>query len=238
MRDERFTLSKISTYKNMPDLVAESLKEAIMRGEFKGGMQLKQDEIAKQFDVSLIPVREALIQLEGMHLVKCIRNKGALVTTLSFEEMKQLFELRKVLETGSLLLMKGPISEAYLDKMEMLVKKIEDTEDLFTFSKYNRLFYLLLCDGIGNLELTRMYEKLFVRVERYLNYIFYMVPTLREDKTHYRYVLHLLREDEKDTLQEVLQAHIEMSHQAFIHTIERVYKDTEHFDWNTLLPFE
>lgn len=237
MRDELFALSKIKTYRNMPDLVAEALKEAIVRGEFKGGVQLKQDEIAKQFEVSLIPVREALIQLEGMQLVKCIRNKGALVTELSLQEMKALFEVRKVMEVGSVMLIYRPPQEK-LEKMELLVHKMEQTEDFFIFSRYNRLFYLLLCEMAGNVELNAIYEKMFVRVERYLNYIFYTIPELRNDKSHYKHILELLKQGKKTELSQLIQERSEIIQQVFSDYLETHYGNIEKLDWNKILPFE
>lgn len=117
MNTKIFTLGKIQNYKNVPDLITEALKDAILQGEYKGGTQLKQDEIAKQFDVSLIPVREALIQLEAKGLVNCIRNKGTVVTHLNLKEMHESFELRSVLEVGSIYLMEGPIASDHLNKL-------------------------------------------------------------------------------------------------------------------------
>lgn len=238
MREDMFFLSKIRTYKNMPDLVAESLKEAIMRGGYKGGTQLKQDEIAKYFDVSLIPVREALIQLEGMHLVKCIRNKGALVTKLSVKEMKQLFELRKVLEVGSVMLIKEKVPSDTLNKMHLIIDKMKHCQDSYHFSRYNKLFYALLCDCGNNKELSDSYEHLFVRVERYLNYVFHYIPDYIKDYAHYEMIVNLLEQGDFTTLQQVLKNRIEEIEEVFVHYLEKKYSKIEDLDWNVLLPLE
>lgn len=237
-REEQYILGKIQTYKNMPALVAEALKEKIMRGEYKGGTPLKQDEIAKQFDVSLIPVREALIQLEAMHLVKSIRNKGAVVTTLSIKEMHQLFQLRKVLEVGNVILMKGPVAKETLHKMHLIVEKIKNTEDSYSLSRYNKLFYELLCSCGNNEELNDSYAHLFVRIERYLNYIFYCLPHYIEANDHYVLVVELLEKQQFKELKNVLKKRIEDVEETFLMYLQSQYASVEALDWNNLLPFE
>lgn len=53
------------TYKNLPAVIAEELREAILNGELQAGDKLKQEEIAQRFESSLIPAREALRNLES-----------------------------------------------------------------------------------------------------------------------------------------------------------------------------
>ncbi|MEO0970070.1 MAG: GntR family transcriptional regulator, partial [Cyanobacteria bacterium J06639_18] len=69
--------------RSTPDLIADALREAIIQGIFAEEQSLRQDEIAKQFGVSRIPVREALRQLEAEGLVKFYNNRGAVVSGLS-----------------------------------------------------------------------------------------------------------------------------------------------------------
>ena len=236
MNTKMFTLGKIQNYKNMPDLITEALKDAILQGEYKGGVQLKQDEIAKQFDVSLIPVREALIQLEGKGLVNCIRNKGAIVTRLSLKEMHELFELRSVLEVGSIYLIKHQVEIAHLNKLKYILEKMSAPSHPLIYCRHYRLFYQVFCDTARNEELSKMYENLFVRIERYLMYIYHLNPELMNERSHQEKIVKLLESGNKDLLITQMSQHIIELESTFLRALE-VRGLSDGLDWNSLLPF-
>src|SRR6201999_2037535 len=83
---------------SVPESLRDSLQERILNGEFRDGDALIQDAIAGEYDVSRMPVREALRQLEACGLGSMRAHKGAVVTTIPTEQGKELFELRATLE--------------------------------------------------------------------------------------------------------------------------------------------
>lgn len=237
MRDLIFSTTKIQNYRNMPDLIAEALIEAILHGKFKGGMQLKQDEIAKQFDVSLIPVREALIQLEGKKLVSCIRNKGTIVTTLSVKEMRELMAVRKILEIGSIMVAPQLQDEEVLEKLRYMIQKMNLTSDLYSFSRYNRLFYELLCDLAINEQMKATYQNIFVRVERYLMYMYHLMPKQMMQTCDHMELLKCLEAGQKEALIDTIVNSIERQENQFLEYLEAHYV-LEEVDFNLFLPFQ
>ncbi len=80
------------------DLIFEALREAIFTGELKAGEHLRQDALAEMFNTSRIPVREALSRLEQQGLVTTERFRGTTVSSLSADEVKEIFEFRALLE--------------------------------------------------------------------------------------------------------------------------------------------
>src|SRR5438445_13808942 len=78
--------------------VVERLTEKILSGELREGEQLRQDAIATEFQISRIPVREALSHLAAEGLITIVANRGAVVSALSPSEIMELFETRAVLE--------------------------------------------------------------------------------------------------------------------------------------------
>lgn len=88
--------------KSTADIIADTLRNAILQGELKIGQPLKQDHIAAELSVSKIPVREALAQLRKEGLVEIRPNRGAIVSSLSFEEIEEIFTMRLALETVAL----------------------------------------------------------------------------------------------------------------------------------------
>jgi DNA-binding GntR family transcriptional regulator len=83
-------------------MTLDSLRDRILHGRFPEGEPLRQDAIAEELGVSRIPVREALRQLESEGLVTFHPHRGAVVSTLSLEEITELFELRAEIESDLL----------------------------------------------------------------------------------------------------------------------------------------
>jgi DNA-binding GntR family transcriptional regulator len=81
-----------------PDLIADTLREEILRGDLAPGQPLRQEELALRFGVSRLPVRDALLRLEAQGLVNVYPNRGAFVISLSADEVREIYEMRILLE--------------------------------------------------------------------------------------------------------------------------------------------
>jgi DNA-binding GntR family transcriptional regulator len=79
-------------------VVVDSIRESILDGSLKPGDRLVQDEIAAQFGVSRIPIREAFRTLAAEGLVTFEQRRGVIVTELSKEDVKEIMSIRAVLE--------------------------------------------------------------------------------------------------------------------------------------------
>lgn len=78
--------------------VTELIRGRIIAGEYPGGFQIRQEAIADELGVSRIPVREALVQLEGEGLVVIHTHRGAVVAPLNEADAVDIFEARLLLE--------------------------------------------------------------------------------------------------------------------------------------------
>jgi len=103
----------------------EALREKILRGEYPEGAPLRQDTLAAELGVSRIPVREALRQLEAEGLVTFVPHFGAVVSSLSLSEIKELFELRALLETDLLRRAIPRIREEDLDRADEILDQYD-----------------------------------------------------------------------------------------------------------------
>lgn len=82
--------------------IASEIRNTIINGQYYSGKALKQDDLAARHGVSKIPVREALNQLRSEGLVTFINNRGAVVSSLSIEEVEEIYSMRLALETLAL----------------------------------------------------------------------------------------------------------------------------------------
>ena len=107
--------------------VMERLREQILNGELREGEQLRQDAIATEFQISRIPVREALSHLAAEGLITIVANRGAVVSSLAPEEIEQLFETRAVLECYMLRCAIPNLQESDFQKAEGILKSFEES---------------------------------------------------------------------------------------------------------------
>lgn len=202
-------LQKITHVTNMPISISEALKKQIICGQIVGGTQLKQEEIASRFNVSLIPVREAIIQLEAQGLVECIRNKGAVVTCLSLEEMNDAFKLRGILETGAIKQAIPNMTSDDIKKLESLASKMEEETDPAKWSRLNWLFHEKLYMSAGNAMLMGVIEKLFVTIQRYSMLELILTGTAKKGNADHRDILAACKNKDLNRAAKLVEKHIE-----------------------------
>ena len=121
---------RIQAIQSTAEVIARSLKEMIHEAELKPGQPLVQETIARMFDVSRIPVRDALQLLVKSGLAVNVPRRGVIVRPLSRRLLSELFELRKILEGAGARLAAERITPELLRELRGLIR--EQTECLKT----------------------------------------------------------------------------------------------------------
>jgi DNA-binding GntR family transcriptional regulator len=85
-------------FETKQDRVSDIIRERIIIGYYERGTKLKQAELAEELGVSITPVREALLTLEAEGYIKGVRHKGLIVPELVVSQLREIFELRVMLE--------------------------------------------------------------------------------------------------------------------------------------------
>ncbi len=104
----------------------EELREKIITGKYKGGESLTEMKLAQEYGMSRTPIREALRKLEVEGLVNIIPNKGAVVSSLTDEEISNVFNIRMRIESMAAYLAAKNITESQLEQLR-------DALELFEF---------------------------------------------------------------------------------------------------------
>lgn len=89
-------------HRTMAEVALERLREAIIHGDLTPGSPLKLEDLARRLGMSISPIREAVRQLEALGLAEHVPHHGAKVTGLDVEELRELFSVRRALETLAL----------------------------------------------------------------------------------------------------------------------------------------
>jgi len=146
----------------MRDRIRDVLVARILDGTYAAGTQLKELSLAREFNVSQTPIREALRELEGSGLVTNERFRGTRVRGADSAEMRESYELRRMLEVRSVRLA-APYSqellahfEDYLAEMENAVK--EDDSERYIDAALR--FHRRLVEGSRNRTFLSVWDSL------------------------------------------------------------------------------
>jgi len=134
---------RIKGASSAPYYIANVLREAIYRGILEEGKPLHQATLAQRLNVSPIPLREALRLLETEGLVTFRGGRGAVVTALSLEEARELYEMITALETSLLRIAFPKITRRILEEAAAILEEMESEEDCIRWRDLNQMFHNL-----------------------------------------------------------------------------------------------
>ncbi len=157
---------KIDAIRSTGEVIAQSLKEMIHEAEFEPGQQLVQENIAKMFGVSRVPVRDALQILINLGIAVNVPRRGVIVRTLSRKLLDDLFEIRKVLEGAAIQKALRRATPELLELLRELIRKQLEalkTVDVKQNEKLDDEFHRSLYRAIDN---NALYELIFNNWER------------------------------------------------------------------------
>jgi DNA-binding GntR family transcriptional regulator len=133
--------------------VYKEVKARIISGVYSPGSPLQEKEICTELNISRTPYREALFQLHTEKLVEMNPNKGAVVKPIDLNSIKDIFEIRSILESVSARMAFLRIDERQLNALKKIAQEIEklsDGEDIDLFLKLDAEFHEILLDAQGN----------------------------------------------------------------------------------------
>jgi len=135
---------KIREREMLHNRVCRILRRAIIKGDFKPGERLVQTEPAELIGVSRMPIREALRQLESEELVILEPHKGAIVRSLEIKDIKEIYELRSILEPLALRKSMENFNQQDLSFLTYLYKTMKGTDSEEEYIEMNANFHHFL----------------------------------------------------------------------------------------------
>jgi DNA-binding GntR family transcriptional regulator len=116
---------KAGTVSRTVDAAYADLLEFLQSGELGPGDRLGEVELAERFGVSRTPVREALQRLAAQGLVEISPNRGARVVSWSLQEMREIYDLRAMLEGKGAEWAATRMAEDQIDQLDRLCDEME-----------------------------------------------------------------------------------------------------------------
>jgi len=143
--------------------IAEQLRDRILEGQITSGERLWAQDLAADLGVSIVPVKEALLLLQGEGLITNTPRRSSVVRRFTLEEMKELYDLRRMFEIEALrqIVAAGGPTDAFIHALERCNEEIRKNSGNGAVAlDQDRRFHELLVGACGNRMLLDLYVRL------------------------------------------------------------------------------
>ncbi len=168
-------------------IVFENLKKRVINHSLKPGDPLNEGVLSKELKISKTPIREALQQLEKEGFIQNIPGKGAFVSRISFQDIRELFEIREILECEVIkrVASKGDINRVEAEAIRRRFESVETDGNRNPRSHFKAgdQIHTFIFESLGNQRLLEYYRRLQDHIERMRLYFFNQVNPERSEQS-------------------------------------------------------
>jgi len=154
---------------SLTDQIVTELRRQIIGGELPEGAPLRQERLAAELGVSRVPLREAIRQLEAEGLLASQLHKGTVVSSLSLQEIQELFDIRIRLETWLFELAIPNLTEADFGQAEAITDEAMTSGNVGNWGELNWRFHATLLRPSRNGTALRLLKTVHDNANRYVN---------------------------------------------------------------------
>ena len=208
----------------------ERLKQEIMDGVLRQGEKLVVNAISQRYQVSPMPIREALLRLEQEGLVQSAPHQGAWVHTCNYEQFFELIQVSIALESCACRLAAALITGETLKELKQLAEGMEEDVarmDIPSYQEHNHSFHMMIYRSCGNQELYELVQNTHRRTYPYTSIALHTSGRLSMSlQEHLNWLDALARRDGDTCVRLCRQQRLE-SYSLFLGFLEDCLKDPE-----------
>lgn len=199
---------------SLKEVIYKDLKKKIVFCELLPGAPIMEDEIAREYNVSRTPIREALLQLNRENYITIEARKSTKVSKISFQEMNEIIEARLVIEPYIVRTQSKKLDEEIIRKLEEMKihfreVSLNDAAGLKQFLNIDYEFHYLLVCLSGNQLLIKFCEDILQRsIRQWYLMCVRMEGRLSKAKDEHEKIIDLLIEGNFATASKNLEQHI------------------------------
>jgi DNA-binding GntR family transcriptional regulator len=214
---------------SLTSAVADKIRDQIIRGEIPEGAQLRQDAIANQFQVSRIPVREALRQLDAEGLIAIVPNRGAIVPALSPDDVEELFSIRALLEPEVLKLSIPHLTEDDFSEADAVLRKyvseLQRDDHVSAWGRLNWQFHSILYSRANQPRFMAIIRNVNNNGERYTRLQLYLTHGMNRANEEHHQILEFCRQRDVGQACKLLRRHIQYAGESLKQALEQKRSD-------------
>lgn len=224
MLDDSNIQVTMNEYLPLRDVVFNTLRNAILRGELEPGERLMEIALAQKLGVSRTPIREAIRKLELEGLVVMVPRKGAEVADITEKDLRDVLEVRIALEELSIMLAIKHMSDEAIDELSDANKefvRVAQTGDLIKTAQADVAFHELIYIGTENKRLNQIISNLREQMYRY------RLEYLKDKSTHeqlikeHNDIIDAMKERDVEKAKQAIKLHIVNQEESILKTIKK-----------------
>jgi len=203
--------------KTSKSMIYKKMRRSIIMGHRQSAERLNVESIAQEYNTSVMPVRDALQMLSHEGLVVIKPRSGYFVTTITLKQLRDLLDVRRILELSAIERAALRISPEQIQELETVHAGYtgDDDESYDRYTDENRRFHYLLAKAGGNNELADLVAKLHDQLARFM--VMRRAGKTMEN-THKR-IVEALNSHDTETARQALLDDIDRAHEAILDNI-------------------
>ena len=215
---------QMDEYLPLRDVVFNTLRRAILKGELKPGERLMEITLADQLGVSRTPIREAIRKLELEGLVVMAPRKGAKVASITERDLNDVLEVRKGMEVLAISLACKRITGEELEKLETIeqsFQKLIESGNLTELAEMDVKFHDTIYQATNNQRLVQLLNNLREQMYRYRMEYLKDIAVRRTLAEEHKAICRALRERDEQQAEEYVSIHIDNQQKAIIRSLSQ-----------------
>ncbi|MDF2500323.1 MAG: rspR 3 [Anaerosporomusa subterranea] len=210
---------KLDSYKPLREVVAETLRDAIVSGVLKPGERLMEIQLAEELGVSRTPVRESIRKLELEGFVVMVPRRGTYVTDLSIKDINEVYEIRTVLDVLAAGLAAERITEEELEELERLLVQIGEfveQSNMEQLIEFDTKFHDVLYRASRNDRLVGIINNLREQFTRFRSISMKYPGRMQNTVEEHTRLVEAIAQRNPDLAQQIAREHMENSEQTLL----------------------
>lgn len=196
----------------VPDQIYSRLRERILKGQLESGEQIVIDSVAREFGVSIIPVREAMRMLEADRLIEILPRRSPIVSGLSPREVLEIGTIRLALEPVALAAAIPNLTDEDLQASRIVLAEFGSSTDPWEQVELNRKFHLALYEPSQMKRLLSIVSAQYIGMTRCAQFL--VIRSSREigkSVSEHEAILDACVKRDVDEAVQTLRSHLEAS---------------------------
>lgn len=211
--------------------IADMLRDMVMTGKLKEGDKVNESELCSTMGISKTPLREALRVLSVEGLIDLIPNRGAFVTTPTFEEIREMFDIMSLLEGFCALTACKKMDQKQFIRLEKLHKKLEENyerRDQEAYIRINNQYHSYLQEIAGNRSLNQIVNGLRKKILLYRFQSLNLEGRFEKSISEHRELQEAFRERDQQRAEALMRDHLQNQSMALERQVRRSTSDSTH----------
>lgn len=215
---------EMDEYLPLRDVVFNTLRRAILKGELKPGERLMEIALADKLGVSRTPIREAIRKLELEGLVVMAPRKGAKVASITERDLNDVLEVRKGMEVLAISLACKRITGEELEKLESIERSFQsliESGNLTELAEMDVKFHDTIYQATNNQRLVQLLNNLREQMYRYRMEYLKDIAVRRTLAEEHKAIFEALRGRDESKAQNYVSVHIDNQQKAIMRSLNQ-----------------